>query len=418
MLFLTDKACSKNKINLLKGLVLSAIVLFSGSSHAIEADLTIHTKNAEQVTLNSISPETLKTFVSVIDLVRKEYYEQVDDEELFKDAIAGMLKRLDSHAEFLDARSYDNLRAFTEGELAQVGLDVEYQLQHNRWVVVDVEDNSSADKADINIGDYLQQIDDIELSNAFTKHQVQQLLKGIAGSQIDVIVSKQGRQKRRVTLQRNEVEQASVKVSYVDNMALINIPAFESTTRQEILDGLMVLNEPVYGIVLDVRDNPGGLLDSAVEVASLFQDSGTIVQVEDRYGIQQVITSLSDEANPSILKGIPVVVLQNRFSASASEVLVSSLKNQNIAFVVGERSYGKGSIQSVIQLDESNAVKLTVAHYLQANGKEIDGVGVVPDIEFGTKGVNDNSQDWEKMALSVLKSRISTGVYFNPNLTP
>ncbi len=414
MFFLIPKAVTKNKMNPLKKLVVASVLLFSAtsSSYAIEADLAIHTENAKDVTLNSISPETLKTFVSVIDLVRKEYYEPVDDEELFKDAIAGMLKRLDPHAEFLDAHSYDNLRAFTEGELAQVGLEVEYQPKHNRWVVVDVEAKSSADKANIDIGDYLQQIDDIKLNDSFTKHQVQQLLKGIAGSQIDVTVSKQDRQKRKVTLQRNEVEQASVKVSYIDKMALINIPVFESTTRQEILDGLMALNQPVYGIVLDVRDNPGGLLDSAVEVASLFQDSGTIVQIKDRYGIQQVITSLSDEANPSILKGMPVVVLQNRFSASASEVLVSSLKNQNIAFVAGERSYGKGSIQSVIEIDKNNAVKLTVAHYLQENGQAIDGVGVAADVEFDT---NDNSKDWTQEALSVLKSKLSTDVYFDPN---
>lgn len=395
----------------LSGVSILAFAMATSAQSATDADAILDVADSESVPLNAVSPDTLKTFVSVIDLVRKEYYEPISDEQLFEDAIAGMLKRVDSHAEFLDAQSYENLRAFTEGELAQVGMNVVYQPQQNAWVVTDVAKGSSADKANIKIKDYIHQINDIELDDTLTQQHVDQLLKGFAGSLVDIVVSHQGRQQRNVTLQRMEIEQTAVKVDYTEGMAVIKIPVFQTSTRQEILDGLADIDKPIYGVLLDMRDNPGGVLDSAVDVASLIQPTGIIVQVKDRYGVQEVIESVGAEEGTSILQDIPVVILQNRFSASASEVLASSLKSHQLATIVGEASYGKGSIQSVVSLDDDRAVKLTVAHYLTADGQDIDELGVQADTVFD----EDNATGWLEEALTVLKDKTSNKRYLIPS---
>ncbi|WP_201615726.1 S41 family peptidase [Psychrobacter urativorans] len=351
------------------------------------------------VSLNAISPETLKTFVAVVDLVRREYVDSVNDEELFSNAMSGMLTKLDSHAEFLDAEAYENLRAFTEGDVGDIGIKVVYQPAVGYWVITDVINNSPADKKGIAVGDYLHQIDEFKLDEDKQSNDIEQLLTGIAGTQVDVITSKAGRRKHTTTLQRNNNHPQTIETRLVDGIAIIKLPAFQNTSREQILQSLTSLDAPVNGILLDLRDNPGGVLTSAVQVASLFMDDTTVVQIRSRQSeLRTLITR-----GTAVLKPLPVVILQNRYSASAAEVLASSLQTQQRATIVGEVSYGKGSVQSVIPLNEEQAVKLTVAHYLTATGKKIDKIGVQPDVIL-----SGTEREWEQQALDLLRKQVHT----------
>ena len=349
-----------------------------------------------QVSLNAISPETLKTFVAVVDLVRRQYVDAVNDEELFNNAMSGMLTKLDSHAEFLDAEAYENLRAFTEGDVGDIGIKVVYQSDIGYWVITEVVDDSPADKKGIAVGDYLHQVDEFKLDEDRQSNDVEQLLTGIAGTQVDVVTSKAGRRKHTTTLQRNNSHPQVVETKIVDGIAVIKLPAFQNNSREKLLEGLIGLNAPISGILLDLRDNPGGVLTSAVSVASLFMNDTDVVQVQARQNESRVLSTQGE----AILKTLPMVVLQNRYSASAAEVLASSLQEQKRATIVGEVSYGKGSVQSVIPLNDEQAVKLTVANYMTASGRQIDGIGVEPDI-----ALSDNERSWEQQALDLLKPR-------------
>lgn len=358
----------------------------------------------EQVSLNAISPETLKTFVAVVDLVRREYVDTVNDEELFNNAMSGMLTKLDSHAEFLDAEAYENLRAFTEGDVGDIGIKVVYRPKVGYWVVTEVLDDSPADKKGITVGDYLHQIDEFKLDDDRQSNDVEQLLTGIAGTQVDIVTSKAGRRKHTTTLQRNNNHPQVVETRLIDGIAVIKLPAFQNNSREKLLQGLISLDAPVSGILLDMRDNPGGVLASAVSVASLFMADTDVVQVKGRQDDSRILST----QGVAILKSLPVVVLQNRYSASAAEVLASSLQAQKRATIVGEVSYGKGSVQSVIPVNDEQAVKLTVASYVTAAGNRIDGIGVDPDV-----ALLGNENTWEQQALDLLKAQaLASGIRF------
>lgn len=359
---------------------------------------------SSQIPLNAISPMTLKTFVEVVDLVRREYVEPVSDEVLFNDAMSGMLTKLDNHAEFLDTDAYQNLRAFTQGDVGEVGLQAQYQESQGHWVVTAVAPNSPAAEERIKVGDYIHQINETKLTSRKTANDVEQMLVGIAGTQVEVVVSRAGRRKRTVTLQRNQTREQQVEARMQDGVAIVKLPVFQDNSRQKLLTSLAQLNAPVSGIVIDVRDNPGGVLESAIDIAGLFMADKTVVQVKGRRGIERTVKT-SDQA---LLASLPVVVLQNRYSASAAEVLSSSLQTQKRALVVGETSYGKGSVQSVIPVDEDQAIKLTVAYYMTADGRQIDDIGVTPDIAL--KGEEDT---WQKQAIALLlKQDLPRGVTF------
>ena len=357
-----------------------------------------------QVSLKAISPETLKTFVAVVDLVRREYVDTVNDEELFSNAMSGMLTKLDSHAEFLDAEAYENLRAFTEGDVGDIGIKVQYQPKVGYWVITEVVDGSPADKKGIAVGDYLHQVDEFKLGEDEESNDIEQLLTGIAGTQVDVVTSKAGRRKHTTTLQRNHNHPQVIETRLVDGMAIVRLPAFQNNSREKLLQGLIDLDAPVKGVLLDMRDNPGGVLASAVSVASLFMINTDVVQVKGRQSDSRTLST----QGAALLDTMPVVVLQNRYSASAAEVLASSLQAQKRATILGEVSYGKGSVQSVIPLNDEQAVKLTVAHYMTASGKKIDGVGVAPDVTL-----TGNESTWEQQALDLLRKKaLPSGVRF------
>lgn len=355
------------------------------------------------VPLGAVSPDTLRTFVGVVDLVRTKYAGNIDDESLFRNAMGGMLSKLDGHAEFLDEQAFKNLQAFTEGGIAHVGLTVHFDVAEGQWVVDAVARQSSAEAMGVRQGDYLHQIGDKKLTDSHTENDVIQLLSGIAGTQLDVVVSEAGRNKRSIKLQRTTQSEEKLDVVVYDEIAIVKLPIFTDRTRSDLTEALARVNEPIRGMILDVRNNPGGVLSSAISVASLFNADTPVVQIVEKD--DKVVQTLST-ANHAVLDAMPVIVLQNRYSASAAEILAQALKADKETVVVGETSYGKGSIQSIIPLGNNEAIKLTTAHYTTPTGEAIDGVGIKPDVAIDYK-----DPDWFKSVHELMQGyKLPAGV--------
>ncbi|VWX31471.1 putative CtpA-like serine protease [Moraxellaceae bacterium 17A] len=330
----------------------------------------------QQVALGAVSPVTVEKFVKMIDIIRQNYVTNVDDEYLFANAMAGTLAALDPYSEYLDANAFENLRLFTEGDIGSIGVSVSFHADVDSWVFDDVLPNSPAAKAGIQRGNYLHQINDNKLDNTRTPQDVDQLLTGIAGTTARLLVSDKGRRKHLVVVQRTLLQQQAMSANIINGVAVVHIPVFQNNTQQQFLMALTKLNQPFSVLVLDLRNNPGGVLSAANDIASLFMNDKVVVQIKNRQGIQEVMRT----HGKAQFAELPLVVLQNRYSASAAEVLASALQNNQRAKVYGETSYGKGSIQSIVPINDSEAVKLTVAHYYSSKGEKIDGVGVKPDV--------------------------------------
>lgn len=330
----------------------------------------------QQVALGAVSPVTVEKFVKMIDIIRQNYVTNVDDESLFANAMAGTLAALDPYSEYLDANAFENLRLFTEGDIGSIGVSVSFHADVDSWVFDDVLPNSPAAKAGIQRGNYLHQINDNKLDSTRTSQDVDQLLTGIAGTTARLLVSDKGRRKHLVVVQRTLVQQQAMSTNIINGVAVVQIPVFQNNTQQQFLMALTKLNQPFSVLVLDLRNNPGGVLSAANDIASLFMNDKVVVQIKNRQGIQEVMRT----HGTAQFADLPLVVLQNRYSASAAEVLASALQNNQRAKVYGETSYGKGSIQSIVPINDNEAVKLTVAHYYSSKGEKIDGVGVKPDV--------------------------------------
>lgn len=330
----------------------------------------------QQVALGAVSPVTVEKFVKMIDIIRQNYVTNVDDESLFANAMAGTLAALDPYSEYLDANAFENLRLFTEGDIGSIGVSVSFHADVDSWVFDDVLPNSPAAKAGVQRGNYLHQINDNKLDSTRTSQDVDQLLTGIAGTTARLLVSDKGRRKHLVVVQRTLLQQQAMSTNIINGVAVVQIPVFQNNTQQQFLMALTKLNQPFSVLVLDLRNNPGGVLSAANDIASLFMNDKVVVEIKNRQGIQEVMRT----HGKAQFADLPLVVLQNRYSASAAEVLASALQNNQRAKVYGETSYGKGSIQSIVPINDNEAVKLTVAHYYSGKGEKIDGVGVKPDV--------------------------------------
>ena len=364
----------------------------------------------QQVALGAVSPVTVEKFVKMIDIIRQNYVTNVDDESLFANAMAGTLAALDPYSEYLDANAFENLRLFTEGDIGSIGVSVSFHADVDSWVFDDVLPNSPAAKAGIQRGNYLHQINDNKLDSTRTSQDVDQLLTGIAGTTARLLVSDKGRRKHLVVVQRTLVQQQAMSTNIINGVAVVQIPVFQNNTQQQFLMALTKLNQPFSVLVLDLRNNPGGVLSAANDIASLFMNDKVVVEIKNRQGIQEVMRT----HGKAQFADLPLVVLQNRYSASAAEVLASALQNNQRAKVYGEISYGKGSIQSIVPINDNEAVKLTVAHYYSSKGEKIDGVGVKPDVTL-----TGAETSWQDQVLADLQTtKRSNQFLLKPTPTP
>ena len=320
--------------------------------------------------------ESLQVFASVYERVRQNFVDPVSDEQLFDNAMSGLLSRLDPYSEFLDPQSYTRLLAFTEGDIAHTGLQVKAGV--DTWQISQVMANSPAAQADIQVDDRLLRIDG-KSTRTLSKQDIEQLLRGAIGSSVRLTIGRQGQRNRELSIRRIAPEAHAVRYTIrSDGIVILSMRAFQAHTGQQVLDVL----EPLYqrgglrGLILDVRDNPGGLLASAVEVADYFLSGGVIVSTKGRGEPEQRYQAVSAQR----FADVPIMVLINRYSASSAEVLAGALQDHARATVVGETSYGKGSVQKLWPIEGGRAVKLTVSRYYTPKGRMIEGSGIVPDV--------------------------------------
>jgi carboxyl-terminal processing protease len=327
------------------------------------------------------SSESLELVAEVLDRVRREYVDRVDDRQLVEGAIRGIVKELDQHSSYLDPTQYEEIRISTSGNYTGVGLDV--SVDDGKVTVVEPLAGAPAAEAGILPGDVVVSVDDVPVEQGNVAETVNRM-RGAVGTPVTVDVIRGGANDKplRFALTRASVQVKTVNAEYLGNgLAYFRLSAFAESTPHDLAvaahHAIEQAGGKLLGVVLDLRNNPGGVLDAAVQVADEFLSDGLIVRGTGR--VKQArfeqFASAGDE-----LEGVPAVLLVNGASASASEIVAGALQDHQRAQIVGERTYGKGSVQTVMPLGEGSALKLTTSLYLTPSGRSINGRGIDPDV--------------------------------------
>lgn len=322
--------------------------------------------------------DDLRTFTKVYDHIRQGYVEDISDRTLLEYAIKGMLSELDPHSSYLDANSFEDLQTNTTGEFG--GLGIEVGMEDGFVKVIAPMDDTPASRAGIEPGDLIIKLGEKSVKGMSLSEAVK-AMRGPKGSEIEVTIVREGEnQPRELTLIRDAIKVKSVRARRLsDDYAYVRIAQFQLGTGKDMIDAINKLQKkaPLQGIVLDLRNNPGGVLQASVEVVDAFVEEGLIVYTEGR--IENADNSYSATAG-DITNGLPIVVLINDGSASASEIVAGALQDHRRAIILGTESFGKGSVQTVIPISEERAIKLTTALYFTPSGRSIQAQGIVPDI--------------------------------------
>jgi len=356
----------------------------------------------------------LKKFSEVYTRIKKDYVEEVDDKKLITDAISGMLTGLDPHSAYLDKDAFTELREGTSGEYG--GLGIEVGMENGFIKVIAPIDDTPAQKAGLKSGDLIVRINEKSVKGMSINDAVK-IMRGKPGEPIDLVVVREGEGKRlKFTLVRAVITSSSVKHRLLESgFGYIRISSFQSKTItgvQEALEKLKTENkENLKGLVLDLRDNPGGVLTGAVGVSDIFLTKGNIVYTEGR--VPDALMRY-DATPDDLLKGAPLVVLVNQGSASASEIVAGALQDHKRALIVGKKTFGKGSVQTILPLDESTAVKLTTARYFTPLGRSIQAKGIEPDIVIASLNI-DKTNKKSLDEVKPLSEADLSGHLLNPN---
>ncbi|HJZ84981.1 MAG TPA: S41 family peptidase [Polyangia bacterium] len=325
----------------------------------------------------------LNVFTRVLSYVENNYVEDVDQEKLIYGAIDGMLSRLDPHSEFMDPDRYKAMKNETSGEFSGIGIQVEKRQSDRDLVVIAPIEGTPAARAGIQSGDHILKIDDTPTDDLSIDDAVR-LMQGARGTRVRLTVNRKGwPQPREFNMVRDLVRVISVKYQAIEpGVGWVHILQFQDRTDQLLREALDKLEQGspggrLRGLVLDLRDNPGGLLDQAVRVADEFIDSGLIVKTVGKGG--RVIDEEKAHSRGT-RTGFPIICLINSGSASASEIVAGALQDHQRALLMGTQSFGKGSVQTVIELDDGSGLKLTIARYLTPSGRSIQEKGITPDV--------------------------------------
>ena len=321
----------------------------------------------------------LETFMSVFERVRASYVDKVDDHVLIKGAIDGMLAALDPHSSYAEASDFVQLRTTTDGNYGGLGLTV--QSEDGAVKVVAATEDTPADRAGIKPGDYITHIDG-EFIYGYTLDEAVEKMRGKPGTSVKLSVVRPGRDKPfDVAIVREKITLKPVKWEVKDGIGVININQFSAPTGQMVREAMLGIDKATggkpLGYVIDLRSNPGGLLDQAIEVSDVFLEQGEIVSERGRAAgdIDRFYAKPGDLAH-----GLPVIVLIDAGSASASEIVAGALQDHRRGLVMGDRSFGKGSVQTVIQTGPQSALRLTTARYYTPSGRSVQAGGIDPDI--------------------------------------
>ena len=356
---------------IITGIFLS-IFLLLGIGHFSPLILNVEAKNSETY-------KQLTLFGDVFQRVREAYVEEVSEKDLVKSAIDGMLANLDPHSSFLDDEDFKDMQVQTKGTFG--GLGIEVTMKDGFVKVVSPIDDTPADKANIQPGDLIIGIDS-EGVYGLTLDEAVEKLRGKIGEPVIITIRRGKKDPFEVEIIRDEIKISSVKKEIFDNIGYIRLTTFSQQTTPGLVKAVQGfkkdLGDKLQGIVLDLRNNPGGLLSEAISVSDSFLELGEIVSTRGRDGKD----STHHYSRPGdITNGLPLVVLINSGSASASEIVAGALKDHKRAVVLGTRSFGKGSVQTVIPLPGHGAMRLTTARYYTPSGISIQAKGIAPDIE-------------------------------------
>lgn len=349
--------------------------------------------------------ELLNLFGEVMERAKLSYVEEVTDKKLIESAINGMLTALDPHSSYLDAESFNYMSEQTKGKFG--GLGIEVTMDNGLVKVVSPIDDTPAAKAGMKAGDYITHIDGetvvgMNLNEAVSK------LRGKIGTKVKLSIRRVNAKPIELTLKRQEIKIHSVKSEIKeDAICYIRISSFtediDKAIEEAVAKAQKQLKNKFLGIVIDVRNNPGGLLDQAVAVSDLFLEKGEIVSTRSRH---ESDTDKFMATEGDIAKGLPIVVIINEGSASASEILAGALQDHHRAIILGEKSFGKGSVQTVIPLRDFGAMRLTTARYYTPSGRSIQAKGIEPDIEVKPAKV----EELESYALNISEAELNNAL--------
>ena len=323
--------------------------------------------------------QELEKFMSVYERVKANYVEKVDDATLIKGAIDGMLSALDPHSSFVEASDFDQLRTTTDGNYGGLGITV--SVEDGAVKVIAPTEDTPAWRAGVKAGDYITHINgelvyDLSLDEAVAK------MKGTPGTPIKITIVRPGRDKPfDLAMIRERIELRPVKWEIKDGIGIININTFSGNVADQTKSALLSIDKATggkpLGYVIDLRSNPGGLLDQAVDISDAFLESGEIVSQRGREknDIERYYARPGDMAH-----GLPVIVLVDAGTASASEIVAGALQDHRRALIMGEKSFGKGSVQTVVQTGPQSALRLTTARYYTPSGRSVQAGGINPDI--------------------------------------
>jgi carboxyl-terminal processing protease len=332
--------------------------------------------------VDAASSETyrqLNLFGDVFERVREEYVEEVTDEQLIEAAIQGMLASLDPHSSYMSPDSFDEMQVQTKGEFG--GLGIEVTMEDGYVKVVSPIDDTPAFRAGIQAGDLIVQLDGEQVLGLTLGDAVEKM-RGPVGTDIVLTVLREGAEEPiDITITRDIITIQSVRWRLEDQVGYVRITSFNEQTEDGLIhaiEGMKAeLGDRLQGVVLDLRNNPGGLLDQAIAVSDVFLDKGEIVSTRGR---RPDSTQRFNARPGDMVAGLPVVVLINGGSASASEIVAGALQDHHRAIILGEKSFGKGSVQTIIPLPGQGAMRLTTARYYTPSGTSIQAKGIVPDI--------------------------------------
>ena len=363
----------KRRLSLLSGVLVAFLLGLAGGQVGIV--LADRSQASTDLPL-----EELRTFAQVFGRIKKDYVEDVSDEKLLEGAIRGMLASLDPHSTYLDRDEYRDLKVGTSGEFG--GLGIEVGMENGFIKVIAPIDDTPAARAGLEAGDLIMRVDDQPVKG-MTLNDAVNLMRGKPGTHITLTVMREGSDPLTFDIERDVIQVASVRSRTLEpGYGYLRVSHFQARTADDLTKAIADLkaeNEHgLKGLILDLRNNPGGVLNSAVSVSDAFLTGGLIVYTQGR----EEDSRLDFEAGPEeLLAGAPLVVLVNAGSASASEIVAGALQDQGRAIIMGTKTFGKGSVQTVVPIDEDRALKLTTARYYTPSGHSIQAQGIIPDIE-------------------------------------
>jgi carboxyl-terminal processing protease len=350
--------------------------------------------STDTVTLEPRLPlNELRVFAEAFNRIGSAYVEEIDDKTLLENAIKGMLSQMDPHSSYLDKDSFDDLQESTSGNYG--GLGIEIGMEDGFVKVISPMDDTPAAKAGIESGDLIIQLNDTPVKGMSLSDAIE-AMRGEPGSEIEItLIKTDNPTPTPLTLTREVIKVASVRQRYLeDGFGYLRIAQFQSGTGDEVEKAVIQLKDKgdLEGLIIDLRNNPGGVLQSAVAVSDVFIDGGLIVSTRGR---MQDSEHRYNARTPDSIHGVPIVVLVNAGTASASEIVAGALQDHGRAIVMGTTTFGKGSVQTILPLTNEKAIKLTTARYYTPNGKSIQAAGIIPDIWVGRSKVTPaKSNPW------------------------